>query len=159
MFGGIKGTRMFASFPLSTQKLMRTEKYWDAIEQSHFFRKLDPAFRRAVAYAMQSEIYCQGEVIYWQGKNNHRMVYIARGRVLILSGNDDESPLVTLEAGTCIGETCLLLNVKSPCQVVAASSCLIYSLKMDKLWKSSWQYRKLDQNRRMHRIMAVGFSP
>lgn len=66
---------------------------------------------------MRMDFYIQGEVIYWQGKKNNKMIYIAKGTVQILSGNDSESPILTLDTGTVIGEVCLLYDIRSPCQV------------------------------------------
>lgn len=67
---------------------------------------------------MITEIFIQGEVILSQGVLNNRMIYLARGTVQILSGADEESPIMTLDKGSVIGEMNLMLSIKSPVKVV-----------------------------------------
>lgn len=66
---------------------------------------------------MVTEIFTQGEVMFLQGVPNNRMIYLARGSVQILSGIDEESPIMSLEMGSVIGELNLLLSIKSPVKV------------------------------------------
>lgn len=84
--------------------------YCVALRHSILFRDSSPSLMRSLTSQMQQKFYCAGENIYVKGKLKNKLVYIVSGIVQILSEEDDETPLFSLSAGTCIGEACLLIS-------------------------------------------------
>lgn len=123
--------------------------------QSHLFRNVDDAYKRAVAKIMYSEFYTQGEVIITQGKETSKLFYIARGSVQILSGNDGESPILTLDMGSILGGISLMIRNESLCHVIASSFCIVHVLNKADLWRVALDYKKLKQTKKMHKIASV----
>lgn len=57
---------------------------------------------------MQSEAFSRGDILYDLGKQADEMCFVARGNLYILSGEDGDSPIVTLGQGSLIGQMNLL---------------------------------------------------
>lgn len=108
------------------------------------------AFLRAIAMAMQTQIYTKGEVIIEKGKEKHMMAFLVRGSLQILSAEDNESPIITLGMGTLLGESSIILSSYSPVHVVASSYCVIQKLDKGDFWKIANKYINLKQNNGFH---------
>ena len=86
---------------------------WVAFKHSHIFRSCDLAFLRHVALLVREEFKFPGDVVYKRGEYKHEFVYLVSGTVELLSEEDEESPVMALNGGTCLGEICLFVSYKS----------------------------------------------
>lgn len=59
---------------------------------------------------MKSEAFSRGDILFDLGRLAEEMCFVARGNIYILSGEDTESPIVTLGKGTLIGQINLLYS-------------------------------------------------
>lgn len=59
---------------------------------------------------MESEAFSRGDILFDLGKLADEMCFVARGNLYILSGEDFDSPIVTLGQGSLIGQINLIYS-------------------------------------------------
>lgn len=101
---------IFNIVPEAMRLEIMLDMYCVALKHSILFRDSNPSLMRFLTANMHQNFYCNGENVYVKGSVKNKLVYIVSGIVQILSDEDDESPLFSLSAGTCIGETSLLMT-------------------------------------------------
>lgn len=96
---------------------------WHALKHSHLFRDEDMAFLHHVSVHFKHSFMVAGEIIIKKGEVKERMVYLSSGIIQIYSQEDGETPIMTLGAGTCLGESSLIISYRSSCTVVCLTYC------------------------------------
>lgn len=120
---------------------------WVPLKHTHLFRNEDVAFLRAVAGLMVNKFFSPGEVVYKRNKYKGAMIYIISGVIQILSEEDCETPIITLTAGTILGESTLFVGYTSCSTAISKDVCevaILYRkdfIKMSKLYPD--KYKKM----------------
>lgn len=95
------------------QQGLRTEILLDiycmAFKHSKVFRGADVRHVRFLSKLCTRKIYQQDEYIFEKGEMKSKMIYVVSGIVQILSEEDDETAIISLSSGTCLGESTLFL--------------------------------------------------
>lgn len=124
-----------------------TEMYWPALKHSQLFHSMDLAFLRCVAEKMYMVHMYPGELLYEKGYYKHKMIYVSSGVVEILSQKYGDTPVLSLSAGTCLGEATLFIGYPSTVSLRCKEYGQIYILRMTDLVQIlsyfPEQYRKL----------------
>ncbi|XP_022907180.2 uncharacterized protein [Onthophagus taurus] len=118
------------------------ELNWHALKHTHLFRNKSVNFLREVAYRMRHNSYPSGEVIYYRNQFKEQMVYIVTGIVQVISEENGETPIISFSGGTCLGESCLLLDYPNSWSVVCKTYCEIIYLKRKDFIQLSQIYPK-----------------
>lgn len=120
------------SLPLSITEELVIDMNFRALKHSKLFQNLDLAFLRCIALEMEQSFVLPGEVIYHKDSNKHMMIYVVSGVVQVLSEADGDTAVLSFSAGTCLGETTLVVNYKSTVAIVCKEYCELQFLKMCK---------------------------
>lgn len=80
-----------------------------------------------VVMKLRTQLYMRGDVIFHKGDSANSMVIISRGKVKVISP-DNESLLAVLKQGSFFGEIGLLRNMTRSCTVIAGTFCELKSL-------------------------------
>ncbi|GJQ69697.1 hypothetical protein Trydic_g22269 [Trypoxylus dichotomus] len=113
---------------------------WPALQHSHLFRSMDFNYLRYLSNFIQIEFMLPGQHLFTKGEWKSKMVYIATGTIHLISNEDGESALISLCAGTCIGESCLVIDYKSLNNVVCKTFCEFHILKRIDFLRSCVKY-------------------
>lgn len=81
-----------------------------------------------VVMKLKTQLYMRGDVVFHKGDPANSMVIISRGKVRVLSP-DNEAILAVLKQGCFFGEIGLLRNMTRSCTVVSATFCELKSLQ------------------------------
>lgn len=76
--------KMFNSLPLTLRMEVNMDIFWEAFRHSHIFTNEDPAFKRALALKMKSEMCMPGDYIFKINEPKNKLVYIVAGTVQVL---------------------------------------------------------------------------
>lgn len=144
-------------------KIMFKEIYldisWAAFKHSHVFRNEETHLLRKVAELMQHKFYAPGEVLFKQHVNKEAMMYVTTGIIQILSEENGETPILSLSAGTCIGESTLFISYPSNWTVVCKTYCEIEVLQKKDFVKLSAiypeKYKQMTRSIRKRHLKAV----
>ncbi|KAK9738491.1 Cyclic nucleotide-binding domain [Popillia japonica] len=128
----------------------KTEIFWNAMKKCNLFNNTSEAFQKAVMRKMQSEAFSRGDILYDLGKQADEMCFVARGNLYILSGEDGDSPIVTLGQGSLIGQMNLLYTKTTKFKVVVATYSVIYTLRKTDFWATVLRYQKLKEGSKVH---------
>lgn len=94
-------------YGLKTELLL--DSFCVALKHSNLFRNCDISLARYVSSMMTQRYYCPGELIYEKGDIKDKMIYVVSGIIQIISGEDDQTAILSLSSGTCLGEISLLI--------------------------------------------------
>ncbi|XP_022906614.1 uncharacterized protein [Onthophagus taurus] len=136
--------------PMALRSRVLVDKYWDAINASNLLRNTSMPFKRALALQFFSEIYTTGDIIYTQDRVKNVLMFVARGSVQVLSGDDTESSLLTLRMGSCLGDISLIYSLDSQVQVVSTSYSVMFCLRKADLWRTADRLKLLDPSDSVH---------
>lgn len=75
-----------------------------------------------------------GNVIITGGEKNTALLQIIKGAVEVRLQNGDESAVITLEAGACVGELSILSGVNASAHVVAQTDCDVLAIPEEIVW-------------------------
>lgn len=120
---------------------------WVALKHTHLFCDEEVFFLRAVANLMHHKFFCPGEVIYKRNQYKGVMIYIIAGLIEILSEEDGETPIMTMSAGTVLGEATLIQSYISSGTTISKNVCEVAVLyrkdfvKISKLFPG--KYRRI----------------
>lgn len=81
-----------------------------------------------VVMKLKTQLYMRGDVVFHKGDPANSMVIISRGKVRVLSP-DNEAVLAVLKQGCFFGEMGLLRNMTRSCTVVSATFCELKCLQ------------------------------
>ncbi|KAF5285727.1 hypothetical protein FQR65_LT02255 [Abscondita terminalis] len=115
--------------PKGMAKEINLDVSWFLFKHSHLFRDQEIEFYHAICPFIKHQLLMPGEVIFKRKQRKSKMVYVFSGVVQILSEHDGETPILSLTAGTCIGESTLVLDYPSTCTVVCQDACEILGNK------------------------------
>ncbi|XP_015840575.2 uncharacterized protein LOC100141648 [Tribolium castaneum] len=90
-------------------------------QTSLLFQDKPDAFLRRVCNLMKHEFHQAHQLIYQRNVVKNKTIFVVLGTLEILSDEDDESPIVTLTSGTCLGESSLILSLPAKCSVRTSS--------------------------------------
>jgi len=80
-----------------------------------------------VVMKLKTQLYMRGDVVYHKGDPANSMMIISRGKVKVISPNN-EGLLAVLKPGSFFGEIGLLRNMTRSCTVIAGTFCELKSL-------------------------------
>lgn len=123
-----------------------------ALKHSKLFQNMDLPFLRCVALAMKQTFALPGELLYQKNSNKHTMIYIVSGTVQVLSDQDGDTAILSLSAGTCIGEIALILNYNSTTSVVCKEYCVLQTLGIKEFVNIGRKFPK--QVQRLRRMVS-----
>lgn len=75
-----------------------------------------------------------GDVIITRGEQNDSLFQILSGKIEVRLQTGDDSAVITLEAGACVGELSILSSVNASAHVVAATACDVLVIPGDIVW-------------------------
>lgn len=116
----------------SVREELMVDMNFAAMKHSKLFQNMDLAFLRCVALEMEQTYLLPGETLCQKGSNKHKMIYVVSGIVQILSDRDGDTAVLSLSAGSCLGETTLIVNYNATATVVCKEYCMLQTLTMDK---------------------------
>nr|CAD7450232.1 unnamed protein product [Timema bartmani] len=118
---GVKEAVEVSLLPLPLQMEVFFDINIARFRSSLIFRDKDESFLRRLSLYMKNEFYLPGENIYYKNVAKLKMICISKGVVEILSDEDDESPIISLTGGTCLGEISLTTTISAKSSVRAAT--------------------------------------
>lgn len=92
---------------------------WDAFKHSHLFRNERTFFLRYLCMKAKLACYLPGEVVVHRNKPKSMMIYIVSGIMQVISEENNETPILSLSGGTCIGESTLVLDYPSVYTIIS----------------------------------------
>lgn len=101
---------------------------WPALQHSSLFRSMDLNYLRYLSNFMVFEYMLPGQYLFNKNEWRSKMIYIASGTIQIISNEDGESSLISLCGGTCIGESCLVVDYKAQNHVICKTFCEFHVL-------------------------------
>lgn len=107
---------------------------------SQLFQKMDLPFLRCVSAEMHTRRIFPGEIVYQKHSYKHQMIYVASGVIEVLSETCGDTPVLSLSAGTCVGESTLLFGYPSTVSLRCRDHGEIHVLKMSGLVKTSSKF-------------------
>nr|XP_022912668.1 uncharacterized protein LOC111423625 [Onthophagus taurus] len=131
----------FFWLPVTVQRAVALDIFWDALRHSHLLTITDMSFKKSIAMVMRSEFMLPGDYIYKAGEIKSKMFYIVSGVVQVLSSEDNESPYLSLSAGTLLGEFNIFRPIIGTASVKCATFCEFHTLKTTALVKILAQHR------------------
>lgn len=99
---------MYDVLPEGLRSDITLDFYCVALKHSILFRNCDVTAMRFLSSLMEQKYYSAGETLYKKNEIKDKMIYVVSGVVEIISEEDDETPILSLSAGTCLGDTSLL---------------------------------------------------
>ncbi|XP_065169159.1 uncharacterized protein [Atheta coriaria] len=124
------------------QKSLRDEiamdTCWPAFKHSMLFRNAEFYILRALADKFTRRIRMEGEYIFSKNKQNLGLIYIVEGVIDVLSAENNESGILSLTSGTCVGEAALMIPHVSPVNFRCKTVCELYELP----WESFMIFQK-----------------
>ncbi|GJQ80319.1 hypothetical protein Trydic_g12202 [Trypoxylus dichotomus] len=149
----LRRSTLLDNLPSGIKDRVLLDKYWEALNSSNVVKNTSPAFKRALANKMYSEIYTAGEIIYAQDNVKNVLMYVAKGSVQILSGDDTESTLLILGMGSCLGDISLIYSLENPVQVVSTSFSVVFCLKKADLWRTARMLKLTNPSKKIHAVV------
>lgn len=95
------------------------------------FRTCDTSFINTILFHLQSEVFQEGDVIFYENTPADRMFFIERGHVVV----ETESSEMELCDGGYFGDTYLLTRGKHLATVRAQTICQVFSLSLHSFYK------------------------
>ncbi|KAK4879766.1 hypothetical protein RN001_007912 [Aquatica leii] len=126
--------------PLGMAKEINLDVGWDPLKHSHLFRSKPTEFLRLISPYVKQTFLMPGEFIFKKNHMKSQMVYIISGVIQILSEQDEETPIISLSGGTCIGESSLLIDYPSSYTVICQSACEVSILTRKDFLKTYLKY-------------------
>lgn len=124
--------------------------YKQLIRNTPLFQSSDEAFVTAVLTRLNVEVFLQNEIIIESGTKGDRMYFIARGKVAIVTSDDEI--LNTLEAGSYFGEICLLTDERRIATAKAITPCDLCTLKKEDFLRLMDEYPEVES---MFQLVAM----
>ncbi|XP_017785399.1 PREDICTED: uncharacterized protein LOC108568661 [Nicrophorus vespilloides] len=118
---GAREVEVFYLAPNTIRANMLFDINLPALRRSLIFKNSSEAYFRHLATTMKHEFYIKGQMIYKQNELKNKMIIIITGVVEVLSEEDENSPLIAFGPGTCLGESSLLLTLRSKSSVMATT--------------------------------------
>ncbi|XP_044258067.1 uncharacterized protein LOC123007093 isoform X2 [Tribolium madens] len=118
---GVHRATQFATLPYPLKCEIGVDINIHFFQTSLLFQNKPDAFLRRVSNLMKHEFHQAGQLIYQRNVVKNKTIFVVLGTVEILSDEDDESPIVTLTSGTCLGESSLILSLPAKCSVRTSS--------------------------------------
>lgn len=158
---------IFDVIPIGMQTDILLDVYCAALKHSPLFRNSDIGLARYLTFRMQHKFLGPGDIIYRKGAPKDKMIYVTAGIVQIISVQDEQTPILSLSAGTCLGEASLLVSQRCSTTVRCKSYVEIQFLRRKDFIHSSVlyvdKYRKLFEQvrqryvdaRRLHTLALV----
>lgn len=117
---GVRDAEDISLLPLPLRMEICFDVNFGWLQCSLLFRDKPEPFLRMVSLMMQHEFLQAGEIIYHQYVIKNKMICVASGAIEILSDEDNQSPIISFTAGTCLGESSLVLTLPARATVRAA---------------------------------------
>lgn len=117
---GIREAEDINLLPLPLRMEICFDINFGLLQCSLLFRDKPEPFLRTVSLMMKHEFLQAGEIIYHQYVIKNKMICVASGAIEILSDEDNQSPIICFTAGTCLGESSLVLTLPARATVRAA---------------------------------------
>ncbi|POM59693.1 Voltage-gated Ion Channel (VIC) Superfamily [Phytophthora palmivora] len=92
------------------------------------FQDCSDACLAACVMRLKTQLYMRGDVVFHKGDSANSMVIISRGKVKVISP-DNEGLLAVLKQGSFFGEIGLLRHMTRSCTVIAGTFCELKSLE------------------------------
>lgn len=99
---------LFRILPYAMQTEILLDTFCVALKHSTLFRKCDISFARFLSSMMTQRYYGPNEYVYEIGEVKDKMIYVVSGIIQIVSAQDNQTPIISLSAGTCLGEMSLI---------------------------------------------------
>lgn len=74
---------IFYTLPISLQKEITLDLFWEAFRHSHIFAGMDIPFKRAISRAMKSEFYLAGEYLMRIKDRKNKIYFIVSGIIQV----------------------------------------------------------------------------
>lgn len=121
-----------------------------ALKHSKLFQYMDLAFLRCIALSMEQTYVLPGEILCHKNGNKHKMIYVVSGIIQVYSEDDDDTAVLSLSAGTCLGETSLFFNYVATASIVCKEYAMLQTLTMEKFVKVGSKFpRQIQRLRKM----------
>lgn len=99
---------LFEVLPDAMQREILLDTFCVALKHSTLFRKCDIVMGRFLTSTMRQRYYAPGEYVYEMGEYKDKMIYVVSGIIQIVSAQDEQTPIISLSSGTCLGEISLI---------------------------------------------------
>jgi diguanylate cyclase (GGDEF)-like protein len=113
---------------------MRNSERVAQLSQLNLFRGVSFDSIAAYVEALPEVHLSAGEVLLSPGRRNDRIFLLLGGRLRIHLDSPDESPLLVLAPGECVGEMSIIEEAVTSAFVVAETDCHLLVLDQETLW-------------------------
>ena len=129
---------------------VKFDMYWPVFKHSKLLRHLDVQFLRYLSSYFKQKFLMPGNYVYHATDIKDKMIYLVSGKILLMSEEDDQTPIMSLGSGTCLGESSLIISYFSNNSVQCKTFCEFYMLyKKDFIrvhQKYPEEYRKMKRS-------------
>ncbi|KAI4458631.1 cyclic nucleotide-gated cation channel subunit a [Holotrichia oblita] len=106
---GVLTSKKIADLPTAIAIYMNQKSCSFILKYTIIFNNKPASFLRNVCLYIKHEFYLPGQNIYDEKKLKEKMIIVKTGVIDILSEEDNETPIVSLGPGTCLGEAALVM--------------------------------------------------
>ncbi|MBK5267128.1 MAG: cyclic nucleotide-binding domain-containing protein [Acidimicrobiia bacterium] len=129
-------SEMLMDLPRSLHIEVALHLHRNVLRKVPIFERASEIFLRELVLHLVPQVFIPGETIIRRGEIGHRIFFINRGNVEVLS-HDEGTVVATLSDGDFFGEWALLSSQPRANTVVAVDYCNLYALDRDKFDQSS----------------------
>ncbi|GJQ74387.1 hypothetical protein Trydic_g21261 [Trypoxylus dichotomus] len=137
---GVLSSKKILDLPSMMTVHMNQKSCSFILKYSIIFNDKPSAFLRNICRYIRHEFYLPGQNVYDEKKVKGKMIIIKSGTVDILSEEDNETPIISLGPGTCLGEAALIINLPSNVSVRAGSYMEVYAIHTRDFCKTVTSY-------------------
>ncbi|KAJ9599843.1 hypothetical protein L9F63_009883, partial [Diploptera punctata] len=159
-YKGLRKVEVPSFVPNVTKRIMCVDIFWEAFQHSHIFRESDVPFLRVLSSFFETTFYLPGDIICKKHELKTKFIYVVTGVIQILSEEDDQTPVISLSGGTCLGEITLMMTYKSTTIIKSATYCELYILDRKSYcsYLSNYPYHQKSMHKyAMHRFVSAKF--
>ncbi|XP_017786630.1 PREDICTED: uncharacterized protein LOC108569554 [Nicrophorus vespilloides] len=138
-YGNLTTPASFMMLPISLQKDISIDIFWDALQHSQLFEEVSMSLKRVISLKMRNIFLMPGTYLYKKGQIKSQMIYVVSGNIQVLSSEDNVSPILNLTCGTVLGEINTLISTRSTVNLYTANGCTLHILDLPDLFHAITQ--------------------
>lgn len=121
-----------------------------AFKSTLLFRTLPEHFLRKLSLSMKPIFYLPGDILSHQHVAKYMMIIIISGVIHILSDEDNESPIISFDFGTCLSEVGMVYTLPAKSSIRAATYLEVLTLHKLDFLRAVKEYPEIQKKIRMN---------
>ncbi|XP_026477138.1 uncharacterized protein LOC113383100 [Ctenocephalides felis] len=147
---GIKRVPSIDLLPISLRMELFHDMCMGPFKSTLLFRFLPDYFLRKLSMSMKPVFYLPGDILSHQHVAKYMMIIILSGVVHILSDEDNESPIISFDYGTCISEIGMVYTLPAKSSIRAATYLEVLTLHKLDFFRAVKEYPEIQKRIRLN---------